>query len=74
MNIPRQPNFNIAQDTNAIPASEFDNLSDEDLAKLIAESHKLKTGRSLSLPSTPPPQPKKVVDLTNLTPYFRSDV
>lgn len=63
MNIPRQPNFNIAKDTRAIPSSVYDNLSDEDLDRLITDSHRLKTGRSLHLPPATVPTPKKIVDL-----------
>ena len=69
MNTPRQPNFNVAKDTAAIPGTDFDNMSDEELEQLIAASHKLKTGKPLNLPKTPPPTPKRVVDLDQ---YFRS--
>lgn len=58
-----QPRSFTVGDVQAIPGSEYDNLTDVQLAQLISDSHKLKTGRALHLPSTPPPQPKRVVDI-----------
>lgn len=55
---PVQPNFTVKQDTAAIPGTEYDNLSPEDLAKLINAAHKEKTGRSGQVAPriyTPPP-------------------
>jgi len=61
-----QPNF--ANIEGAAPGSNFDNLSEDELLKLINQAHQVKTGRSGRLYSVPPPPPKRVV---NLDQYFR---
>ena len=62
----RQPNFTTTQ--NAIPATDFDNMPADELQRLINEAHRLKTGRSGRVHTTPPPAPKRVVDLDQ---YFK---
>ena len=52
MNIPYQPNFQYVQ--GAAPATDFDNMSDADLQKLINAAHKAKTGRSGNLQQAAP--------------------
>ena len=62
MSHPQQPNFTTNQ--NAIPSTDYDNMSSEDLAKLINAAHKIRTGHSGNVSSThPTPQAKKYVDL-----------
>lgn len=61
MNTPFQPNFQNIQ--GRAPGTEFDNLSEDELLKLINAAHKVKTGRSGSLYQTAPPQQSRVVDL-----------
>ena len=64
MSHPQQPNFNVGPDTAAIKTTDYDNMSSEDLAKLINAAHKIRTGHSGNVSSThPTPQPKKYVDL-----------
>ncbi len=64
MNNPFQPGFhNIS---GAAPGTDFDNMSEADLTKLINDAHRLKTGRSGRLAPAPPPQAKKIVDLDAL--------
>ena len=60
-----QPNFhtNIG---NAVPGTDYDNLSPEELAKLINEAHKLKTGHSGRLAPSPPPPAKRHADLSSV--------
>lgn len=57
--MPNQPGFTV--NTNRIPGTEFDNLSDEDLRKLINS-----TGRITVNSVAPPPPPKKVVNLEHI--------
>jgi hypothetical protein len=57
-----QPNFHIAAGGN-IPVTDYDNLSQADLDKLINDAHRLKTGRAGRLVAAPPPAPKGYVDL-----------
>lgn len=64
MNNPFQPNFQNLQ--GAAPATDFDNMSDADLQKLINAAHQVKTGKPGQLRSAPPPPAKKVVDLDAL--------
>ena len=59
-----QPNFST--NLNAIPATDFDNMSQEDLDKLINASHQVKTGRTGRVSSAPPVIPKRVVDLESI--------
>jgi hypothetical protein len=62
--MPQQPNFTVK--SNAIQASEYDNLSNEDLQKLINAAHKAKTGREGHVrPVVAPPQ-KQHVDIDRL--------
>ena len=61
--IPWQPNFQINSKTAAIPGTEYDNLSPEELATAINDSYRLKTGRQGRVQYNPPPEPKRVVDL-----------
>jgi hypothetical protein len=60
-----QPNFSVG-DAAALPGSEYDNLPPDELAALIRASHQLKTGRTGNLRQTPPPPPKRVVDLSGI--------
>lgn len=55
MNIPYQPNFQNLQ--GAAEGTDFDNMSDEDLQRLINDSHKAKTGRSGNIRPVPSPPP-----------------
>jgi len=62
-----QPNFNIGNN-QALPGTEFDNLSPEELRKAINDAYKLKTQGKKGF-NPPPPRPvaeKKYVDLTNI--------
>lgn len=61
MNNPFQPNFNTVN--GAVPATDFDNMSEADLLRLINDAHKAKTGRSGRLAPGAPPPAKRVVDL-----------
>jgi len=61
-----QPNNFHVGDAAALPGSEFDNLPEEDLVALIKSAHKLKTGRAGNLKQTPPPPPKRVIDLSSI--------
>ena len=61
MNQPYQPNF-VSLD-GALPGSDFDNMSSEDLDRLINAAHQSKTGRSGRLAPSAPPPPTRVVDL-----------
>ena len=62
--MPNQPNFTVK--SNAIPGTDYDNLSNEDLQKLINAAHKAKTGREGHVrPVVPPPQ-KQHVDIDRL--------
>ena len=60
------PSFHVGGDTAAIAGSEYDNLSEEDLVKLIRQSHKLKTGREGSIQPSRPVMSKPVVNLENI--------
>ena len=61
MQNPSQPSF---QNINgAAPATDFDNMSEADLTKLINEAHRAKTGRAGRLAPAAPPQAKRIVDL-----------
>jgi hypothetical protein len=57
-----QPTFynNI---NGAVPGTDYDNMSPEELDQLINAAHKLKTGRSGQLTPAAPPPPKRHVDL-----------
>lgn len=55
MNIPYQPNFQNLQ--GAAAGTDFDNMSDDELRKLINASHKAKTGRSGNIQQIAPPPP-----------------
>lgn len=56
MNIPYQPNFQNFE--AAAAGTDFDNMSDADLQKLINAAHKEKTGRTGNIrQSAPPPSP-----------------
>jgi hypothetical protein len=60
--IPQQPNFNVG--VNRVPGTEYDNLSSEELAKLINAAHKAKTGRQGNVsPNLNIIPAKKFVDL-----------
>ena len=60
---PWQPDFQIRSDTAGIPSTEYDNLSTEDIMKLVNAAQKIKTGKQGNLHYTPPPPPKKEVDI-----------
>ena len=60
--IPSQPTF-YTNLPGGVPGTEYDNLSPEELDKLINAAHKLKTGRAGNLSPTPPLPPKRHVDL-----------
>ena len=65
--MPAQPNnFHVGDTTAAIPGSEYDNLPEDDLVALIRAAHKLRTGRAGNIRQTPPPPPKRIVDLTSI--------
>jgi hypothetical protein len=59
-----QPNFST--NLNAIPSTEYDKLSPEDLDKLINAAHQVRTGRTGRVSSAPPVAPKRVVDLESI--------
>ena len=59
-------NFHVGDKTAAIPGSEYDNLPPAELIELIRAAHQLKTGHAGNLRFTPPPPPKRVVDLTSI--------
>lgn len=62
-----QPNLNpIKQGTQALPGSEYDNLSDADLQALINASHKAKTGRQGRVGPIVEPPAKHHVDIDAL--------
>lgn len=61
----KQPNFEVGNN-QALPSTDFDNLSGEELQRLINSAHKLKTGRSGAIRSTPPPVEKRVVNLEHI--------
>ena len=63
--IPSQPNF-YTNLQGGVPGTDYDNLSPEELDKLINTAHKLKTGRSGSLTPAPLPPPKRHADLTSI--------
>jgi len=64
--MPVQPrNFHVGE-SQALPGSEYDNMPEEELVKLIRASHQLKTGRSGNIRQTPPPTPKRVIDLSKI--------
>jgi hypothetical protein len=64
--VPAQPNNFHVGDAAALPGSQFDDLPEEELIAAIRAAHKLKTGRAGNLRQTPPPPPKRVVDLSNI--------
>lgn len=64
----RQPNFSLGNDTAGLPSTDFDNMSEEELQRLINAAHQLKTGRQGKIHTTPPPAPKRIVDLDQ---YFK---
>jgi len=61
----QQPNFTVGNQ-QAIPGSEYDNLTPQQLQQLINQAHKLRTGREGRIHSTTPPPEKKHVDLTSI--------
>ena len=66
--MPTQPNFTVKPDTAAIAGTDFDNMPPEELAKLIRQAHKLKTGREGRLvPSAPPVEVGKYIDYDRLS-------
>lgn len=62
----KQPNFNVAADQAAIPGSGYDNLSDEDLQRLINETHRVKTGHSGRVAPVARPQPGRYLDVDEM--------
>ena len=67
-----QPNFNIKADTAALPGTDFDSMSDEQLNALINQSHQLKTGRLGRVSTAPPPPQKRHVDLDYIIKQFEA--
>lgn len=64
--MPAQPsNFHVG-DAAALPGSQFDELPEDELIAAIKAAHKLKTGRAGNIRQTPPPLPKRVVDLSGI--------
>lgn len=62
-----QPNFQVNTSTDArILGTEFDNMSEADLQRLINAAHQVKTGRPGNLSSAPPPVAKRVVNLEHI--------
>ena len=61
-----QPNNFHVGNAAALPGSQYDNLPEEDLVALIRAAHQLRTGRAGNLRQTPPPPPKRVVDLSSI--------
>jgi hypothetical protein len=59
-----QPNFSVK--SNAIQATEYDNMSEEDLLRLINQAHQVKTGRMGRVSAAPPPPSKGYVDLDQI--------
>ena len=64
MNNPSQPNFQNL--SGAAPATDFDNMSEEDLTKLINAAHRAKTGRQGRVAPAAPPKAVRVVDLDQI--------
>lgn len=60
-----QPNFNIGNQ-QAVPGSEYDNLSNEELAKLINAAQRLKGKPANMRPAQPPPPPPTIRDYSRL--------
>ncbi len=56
-----QPNF--ANLEGAAPGSEYDNLSNEELQRLINQAYKAKTGKQGQIRSAPTPVEKRHVDI-----------
>jgi hypothetical protein len=61
-----QPNNFHVGNAAALPGSQYDNLPEDELIAIIKAAHKLKTGRTGNIHQTPPPPPKRVVDLTSI--------
>jgi len=56
-----QPNFSVK--SNAIPATDYDKMSDAEIERLINSAHQVKTGRMGRITTAPPPTQKRYVDL-----------
>jgi hypothetical protein len=64
MNNPFQPQF---QNINGAAAgTDYDNMSEEELTKLINAAHKAKTGRDGRVAPAPAPKAVRVVDLDKI--------
>jgi hypothetical protein len=59
-----QPNFRT--NFNAIPATDYDRMSNAEIQNLINQAHQIKTGRMGRVSAAPPPPPKGYVDLDGL--------
>jgi hypothetical protein len=64
MQNPFQPGFqNII---GAAPGTDFDNMSEEELTRLINQAHRVKTGRDGRVAPAAPPKPTRIVDLDRI--------
>jgi hypothetical protein len=59
-----QPNFSTKD--NAIPATDYDRMSDAEIQNLINQAHQVKTGRMGRVSAAPPPPQKGYVDIDGL--------
>ena len=53
-------------DQNSVPATDFDNMSEEDLTRLINAAHRAKTGRQGRVAPARPPKAERIVDLDKI--------
>ena len=58
--------FHVGGTTAALPGTEYDNLSEDQLVQLIRQAHKLKTGREGSIQPAYVPPSKPVVNLESV--------
>jgi len=65
-----QPNFSV--NSNSIPATDFDRMSDAQIQQLINQAHQVKTGRMGRVSAAPPPPQKGYVDIDNLIERYGS--
>jgi hypothetical protein len=64
MQNPFQPNFQTL--SGAAAASDYDNMSEEELTKLINAAHRVKTGRFGRMAPAVAPKAERIVDLDAL--------
>ena len=65
-----QPNFSV--NSNSIPATDYDRMSDAQIQQLINQAHQVKTGRMGRVSAAPPPPSKGYVDLDRLIEQYGS--